>query len=216
MLATHGEAVDQPTRILVTSSLALAEAAAAEAERLQDEILRRIAGRPEFAWLWSLPGIGPWVAVVIGAILGDLHRFRTARQVTRSAGLDSAVHQSGEADWRGHISRQGPALIRQVLVEAAWWAVRGADGQWSALFERLAARIGKRRAVVAVARNLFIAAWWVWWEQQLAVEVDRLRYQKKLSGIRTMRGTLAPYPLAERWGYWPGTRLEAPASAVSA
>jgi transposase len=201
-LATHGTALDEPTRILVTSALTVAEHAAAEADRLRSEILRRAQDQPALAWLWSLPGVGPWVAVVLWATLGDPHRFRSARQVTRYAGLDPTVHPSGAADWRGHISRQGSPLLRRVLVEAAWWAVRSADGPWAAQFAAAAPRLGKRRAIVAIARKLLIAAWRVWKEQRLAREGDRRRAQKKLSRIRATFRHLPPYPLAERWAQW--------------
>jgi transposase len=204
-LAAHGAAVDEATRILVTSALTIAEQATTEAELLRAEIVRRVQDRPEFAWLWSLTGIGPWVAVALWAMLGDPHRFRTARQVTRYAGLDPTVHQSGAADGRGHISRQGPAILRQVLIEAAWWAVRGQDGPWQALFTHWAARLGKRRAIVAVARTLLIAAWRIWRDGRLAMDVDRRRYPKKLSRIRRAFRQLPSYPSAERWPYGTGT-----------
>ncbi len=139
-LAEHGEAVEEATRILVTSALTLADQAAAEADRLRGEILRRVQDRPELGWLWSIPGIGPWAGVALGATLGDPQRFRTARQVTRYAGLDPTVHQSGEADWRGPMSRQGSPLWRRILVEAAWWAIRSTEGPWAALWARWAPR----------------------------------------------------------------------------
>lgn len=193
-LAAHGADVDEPTRILVTSALTLAEQAAAEADRLRSEILRRVQDQPALAWLWSLPGVGPWVAVVLWAILGDPHRFRSARPVTRYAGLDPTVHQSGEADGRGHISRPGSPLRRRFRVEAAWWAVRSTDGPWAAQFKTWAPRLGKRRAIVACARKLLIAAGRVWREQRIAREVDHRRYQKKLSRIRATFRHLPPIP----------------------
>jgi transposase len=201
-LAAPGAAVDEPTRIRVTSALTLAEQAAAEADRLRSEILRRVQDQPALAWLWSLLGVGPLVAVVLWATLGDPQRFRTARQVTRYAGLDPTVHQSGEADWRGHISRQGAPLLRRILVEAAWWAVRSADGPWPAHFAAWAPRLGKRRAIVAIARQWLIAAWRVWKDQRLAREVDPRRFQKKRSRIRATFRDLPPYPWAERWAQW--------------
>ncbi len=214
-LAAQGAEVDEPTRILVTSALTLAEHAAAEADRLRSEILRRAQDQPALAWLWSLPGVGPWVAVVLWAILGDAQRFHTARQVTRYAGLDPTVHQSGEADWRGHISRQGSPLLRRLLVEAAWWAVHSTDGPWAAQFAAWAPRLGKRRAIVAIARKLLITAWRIWRERRIAREVDPRRYQKKLSRIRATFRDLAPYPLAERWAQWapPSETHSAAASA---
>lgn len=197
-LTAHAAELDESLQIVLTSALTLAEQAHQEGERLRGEILRRVAGRPEMAWLWSVPGLGAWTAAVVWAWLGDPQRFRSARQVGRYAGLDPSVHQSGEADWRGHISHQGPAVLRHVLVEAAWWAIRAKDTPLRTFYDRVLPRLGKRRAIVAVARKLLLAAWRVWREHRLAHEVDRRRYQKKLSAIRVTWRTLPPYPLAER------------------
>jgi len=45
-------------------------------------------------------------------------------------------------------------------------------------------RLGKRRAIVAVARKLLVAAWRIWREQRLAPETDRRRYQNSASASR--------------------------------
>jgi transposase len=103
-LAAPGAAGDEPTRVLVTRALTRAEQAAAEADRLRRAVLRRAQGQPALGGLWSLPGVGPWVAVVLWATLGAPHRLRSARPVTRYARLDPPVHQSGEADSGGHIA----------------------------------------------------------------------------------------------------------------
>ncbi|AEJ41268.1 transposase IS116/IS110/IS902 family protein [Sulfobacillus acidophilus TPY] len=197
-LAAHAAELDETLQIIFTSALTMAEQAQQEGERLRGEILRRLQDRPEMAWLWSVPGLGAWTAAVVWAWIGDPLRFRSARQVGRYGGLDPRVHQSGDADWRGHISHQGPAILRQVLVEAAWWAIRAKDTPLRVFYDRVLPRLGKRRAIVAVARKLLVAAWRVWREQRLAHEVDRRRYQKKLSAIRVVLRTLPPYPLTER------------------
>ncbi len=197
-LATHAAELDETRQIVLTRALTMAEQAQQEGERLRGEILRRLSDRPEMAWLWSLPGLGVWTAAVVWAWIGDPLRFRSVRQVGRYSGLDPSVPQSGEADWRGHISHQGPSIWRHVLVEAAWGAIRSADSPLRACYDRVLPRLGQRRAIVAVARKLLIAAWRVWRDQRLAHEVNRRQYQKKLSGIRSLLRHAAPYPLAER------------------
>ncbi|MCY0900047.1 MAG: IS110 family transposase [Firmicutes bacterium] len=214
--AVHGAELDETLQILFTSALTMAEQAAQEGERLRGEILRRLAGRPEMAWLWSVPGLGAWTAAVVWAWLGDPQRFRSARQVGRYAGLDPSVHQSGEAEWRGHISHQGPALLRHVLVEAAWWAIRAKETPLRTFYDRVLPRLGKRRAIVAVARKLLLAAWRVWREQRLAHEVDRRRYQKKLSTIRVTLRSLPSYPLTDRWQILTDAAVPAPDHAATA
>ncbi|PSR29565.1 Transposase [Sulfobacillus thermosulfidooxidans DSM 9293] len=213
--AAQGAELDETLQIVFTSALTMAEQAQQEGDRLRGEILRRLAGYPEMAWLWSVPGLGAWTAAVVWAWLGDPQRFRSARQVGRYAGLDPSVHQSGEADWRGHISHQGPAILRQVLVEAAWWAIRAKDTPLRTFYARVVPRLGKRRAIVAVARKLLLAAWRVWHEQRLAHEVDRRRYQKKLSAIRAILRTVPSYPLTDRWQILTGAEGSAPDRAAT-
>jgi len=200
--ADHVAELDATTQLLLTSALTMAAEARAEADRLQGEILHRLADRPEMAWLWSLAGLGPWTAAVVWAWIGDPHRFCSARPVTRDAGLDPSVFPSGETDGRGPIRRQGPAALRHALSEAAGFALRSPPRPVRAGYQRLLPRVGKRRAIVAVARTVRIAAWRVWREQRLAREVDPRRYQKKLSAIRVTLRTRPPYPLAERLAAW--------------
>jgi transposase len=102
----------------------------------------------------SVPGIGLISARVLANELGDLSkRFDNERELFRYTGLTPTEHSSGESVRRGHISRQGSSRIRQVLVEAAWWAVE-ADGALKEAFERIAKTRGKKRAIVAIARKL--------------------------------------------------------------
>lgn len=55
---------------------------------------------------------------------------------------------------------QGRQELRVVLIEAAWVAVKSSPF-WQARFERLASRIGARKAIVAIARKLLVVLWHV-------------------------------------------------------
>jgi transposase len=102
----------------------------------------------------SAPGIGPIGARTLANELGNpAQRFHNERELFKFTGLTPPEHSSGESVRRGHISRQGAARIRHVLVEAAWRAIR-VDPALRIAFERLAARCGKKRAIVAMARKL--------------------------------------------------------------
>ena len=74
-------------------------------------------------------------------------------------GLDPRVRQSGDQPFRtGHISRQGQAHARGLLIEAAHATVR-VPGPLRAFCERVQGRRGKQVALVAVARKLTVLAW---------------------------------------------------------
>ena len=100
------------------------------------------------------------------AAIGDIRRFPSARKLVGYLGLDARVRQSGQAPARhGHISKQGSAAVRHVLVEAAWIAVR-APGPLHAFHERVRARRGAQIAAVATARKLASLFWCLLIRQQ--------------------------------------------------
>jgi transposase len=101
----------------------------------------------------SVPGIGPISARILSTELGDMRQFSNERALFCFTGLTPGEHSSGERLRRGHISRQGSGRLRAVLVECAWAAVRK-DPALKARFLALTPRLGKRRAIVAIARKL--------------------------------------------------------------
>jgi transposase len=124
---------------------------------------RAIAGealrKPEVLRLMTVPGVSAITASTFVAAIGDIGRFRSARQLVGYLGLDPRVRQSGPGPARhGRITKQGSASVRHVLVEAAWTAVR-APGPMRAFYERVRARRGAQVAAVATARKLAHLFW---------------------------------------------------------
>ena len=74
--------------------------------------------------LQSIYGIGPILACHLLAEIGEARRFRRAEQITRLAGLDPVVDESGETRRRGHLAKAGSPHLRWALVEAAVHAHR--------------------------------------------------------------------------------------------
>jgi transposase len=101
----------------------------------------------------SVPGIGPLISRILSAELGDMSQFRNERALFSFTGLTPSEYSSGGHICRGHISRQGNTRLRHMLVEAAWKAVRK-DPVIKEYYIKLSERIGKRKAIVAVARKL--------------------------------------------------------------
>jgi hypothetical protein len=64
-------------------------------------------------------GIGPVTSVAIWTELGDVRRFASSDNVVRHTGLDITVYSSDTKHPAGHLSRQGPPLLRWALYEAA-------------------------------------------------------------------------------------------------
>jgi len=111
-------------------------------------------------YLLQLPGIGLITAMTILGAIGEIERFPTAKKLVGYAGLGARVHASGQTHRTGGITKQGRKELRAVLVEAAWTAVRY-DQYWQEQFERLADRIGRQKAIVAIARKLLVIIWHV-------------------------------------------------------
>jgi transposase len=106
----------------------------------------------------SVPGVGPLISRILSAELGDMSQFRNERALFSFTGLTPSEYSSGGHICRGHIcrghiSRQGSTRLRHMLVEAAWKAVRK-DPVIKEYYIKLSERIGKRNAIVAVARKL--------------------------------------------------------------
>lgn len=101
----------------------------------------------------SAPGVGPLAARILANELGDMSQFANERQLFSYVGLTPWEHSSGEHTRQGHISRQGKPILRKVLVQAAWVAVRR-DPSLKAIFERISKNAGKKRAIVGIARRL--------------------------------------------------------------
>jgi hypothetical protein len=83
-------------------------------------------------------------------------RFPSADHLTAWAGLAPRSNESAGKRRRAKV-RQGSPALRTILVEAAHAAGRSKDTYLGALYQRLAARIGKKRAALAVARKMLIA-----------------------------------------------------------
>ena len=99
-------------------------------------------------------GIGPVLAAVIVAEIGGITRFRKPGQLGCWAGLTSRHRESDAKVTRGHISKQGPRILRWALCEAIWH--QPADARPQQVKDGIIARRGQARniAKTAAAREL--------------------------------------------------------------
>src|SRR5262249_54014284 len=74
--------------------------------------------------LRSIPGVGARTAEAMAAFIDDPRRFRDAKAVGRYFGLTPSQDQSGDRNRLGHITREGAPVVRQLVAEAAWQAIR--------------------------------------------------------------------------------------------
>ncbi|MHB1572193.1 MAG: IS110 family RNA-guided transposase [Solirubrobacteraceae bacterium] len=104
--------------------------------------------------LTQIPGIGPYIAMLIIAEVGEITRFSTSRHLCAWAGLAPTVRSSDGKARLGHISHQGSHILRWALTEAAQRIPSSSGGPLRAQYERIAKRRGSRIAKVAIARQI--------------------------------------------------------------
>ncbi|HEX9029686.1 MAG TPA: IS110 family transposase [Anaerolineales bacterium] len=141
---------DLDTLAFAQKQQALLEASLAEAAAKDERI----------PLLVQVPGVAMLTAITILAAVGDITRFPTARKLVGYAGLGARVHDSGLTHATGRITKTGRKDLRKALVDAANHAIQH-HWHWKQEFERLSFRLGRSKAVVAIARKLLIAVWHV-------------------------------------------------------
>jgi transposase len=130
----------------------------AEADR---DIHAYFMAHPAFALLRTIPGVGPIIAAICIAELGDIHRFPSAKQVVAYAGLVPSEYSSGGKVRRGHITRVGSRLLRWAAIEATTPFVRRVPAA-AARHERLRTARGAGVARVATAAAVLRIVHGVW------------------------------------------------------
>jgi transposase len=101
----------------------------------------------------SVPGIGPTSSRILANELGDLSQFDNERQLFKYVGFTPCEYSSGEHVRQGHITKQGKPILRKILIQAAWTAIRY-DEELETIFNRIAKKSGCKRAIVAIARRM--------------------------------------------------------------
>lgn len=147
-----------PVATCIEELVALRTAAGTSARRLAKE-LRTVARLPQYApvvkALAQQSGVGPFTAVRFVLEIGDIHRFVTADSLPNYLGLTPREYSTGETVHRGPLRKCGPGALRAWLVQCAWMAVRHCQDQGLVdCFERSEPRVGRKKAIVAVARKL--------------------------------------------------------------
>lgn len=134
--------------------------AAGSAQQLKSR-LQLLAQAPEYAPVVQAidqqPGVGEFTAIRLVLELGDVAgRFPSADSFVHYLGLTPAEYSSGDVIHRGHLLKGGSRAVRRWLLQCAWMNLRIAapDRALVECFDRLAPRVGRKRAIVAVARRL--------------------------------------------------------------
>ena len=120
-----------------------------EAERREDAVL-----------LMTHPGIGPVTSLAFVLTIGSVTRFCCSRKLVSYLGLNPSEDSSGQRRRLGAISKQGNTMVRWLLIEAVYPAVRK-DLALRQDYQRLKFRRGHAVAKVAIARKLAVRMYWM-------------------------------------------------------
>lgn len=127
---------------------------------LDRAVLEEANRRNDAVLLMTHPGIGPVTSLAFVLAIGPVTRFRRSKKITSYLGLNPSEESSGGRRRLGAISKQGNTMVRWLLIEAVYPAVR-LDPALRQDYRRLKFRRGHAVAKVAIARKLAVRMYWM-------------------------------------------------------
>ena len=119
-------------------------------KRIERELQKYADAHPAVALLMTIPGVGIRTAETFIAWVDDVARFRNNRQLGSYFGLVPCQDASADRNRLGHITRDGPPVMRKLICEATWTAIKRCP-RFKRFFERVSGGKGERKKVALVA-----------------------------------------------------------------
>jgi len=119
-------------------------------KRLEAELQRYADRHPAVTLLMTIPGVGIRTAETFVAWVDDVARFRRTRQLGAYFGLVPCQDASADRNRLGHITKDGPPVMRKLICEATWTAVKKCPA-FKRFFERVMADKPERKKIAVVA-----------------------------------------------------------------
>jgi transposase len=145
-------ALTPESRARVDSALRLITGLDFEVELFGKLVTNRLRSDRGYLAIQALPGVGPVLAAVFVAEIGDIARFARPEQLASWAGLTPKHHESDTTVHRGRITKMGSTLVRWAAVEAVQ-RVPASTGLGQ-IRDQVGGRRGRNIGVVAAAREL--------------------------------------------------------------
>jgi transposase len=142
-------------RFLLTEHFSTLEYLDEAIARMSEEIAQWLTAEQEaITLLDTIPGVGQRAAEILVAEIGtDMRRFSSAKHLASWAGMCPGNHESGGKRLSGK-TRKGNRWLRQILVASAHVASKTKQTYLAAQYKRIAARRGKKRALIAVGHTI--------------------------------------------------------------
>jgi transposase len=119
-------------------------------KRIETELQKYADAHPGVKQLMTIPGVGIRTAETFVAWVDDIARFRNNRQIGSYFGLVPCQDASADRNRLGHITRDGPPVMRKLICEASWTAIKK-DQQFKAFFEQVMGGKSERKKIALVA-----------------------------------------------------------------
>jgi len=175
----EGVELTRPDRWEVDGQLARLDLLGGQLRELDGEIRKRTKAIPVAQALQEIPGIGPFIAWLLIAEIGDIRRFPTAKHLASYTGLVPSLYASGEHRWGGAITKQGSSVLRWGLVQAAHRAAL--SPRFQDYYQRHRQRHGAGKATVALARKLAVIAYYRWRQALKTAELPKVEQVRERS-----------------------------------
>jgi len=149
----HSLALAESYKIALEGYLAVLDSVRQEIRKASKKVRQLAVKDPDAILLMTIPGMGYYSALLTKSEIGDVRRFRSAKQLCNYAGLVPSTYASGNTCFHGHITKQGSRWLRWILVEAAIHAVKR-PGVLRRFYFKIERKKGGQIAKVATARKL--------------------------------------------------------------
>lgn len=118
--------------------------------RLEAELQKYADRHPAIKLLMTIPGVGIRTAETFVAWVDDVTRFRNNRQIGSYFGLVPCQDASADRNRLGHITRDGPPVMRKLICEATWTAIKKCP-RFKQFFEQVMGGKSERKKIALVA-----------------------------------------------------------------
>jgi transposase len=153
MAFLHSLTLAENYKIALEGYLTVLDAVREEIRAASKKVQKLAEENREALLLMTIPGMGYYSALLTTSEIGDVKRFRSAKQLCAYAGLVPSTHASGNTCFHGHITKQGSRWLRWILIESAIHAVKR-PGVLRRFYFKIERKKGGQIAKVATARKL--------------------------------------------------------------
>lgn len=145
-------------KLLIKENLELIDFLRTKIKTIDAVVSQEFSTNQDYQLLLTIPGFGMVTAATLVSELGNVNRFKDEKQVVGYIGLAPSVYSSGGKTRTGSITKLGNPIVRWVLVQAAYRAIKR-DPYLTDFYQRITSHSDKKKAIVAVARKLLVSSY---------------------------------------------------------